>query len=149
MNKDLEMNWLTKGLVILVIIVHIMFFVLEAIFWMNPNVHNPLLDFLNNPVTLKYEVQAVVLKNLFVNQGFYNLFLVLAGIAGLNLISKQKYSSGYTLVLLLCFSALGAGIVLACSTKAYPLAFFQAVPAGIAVLRIYPLYKKILKSSDN
>lgn len=110
MNKDLEMNWLTKGLVILVIIVHIMFFVLEAIFWMNPNVHNPLLDFLNNPVTLKYEVQAVVLKNLFVNQGFYNLFLVLAGIAGLNLISKQKYSSGYTLVLLLCFSALGAGL---------------------------------------
>lgn len=142
MNRNIELNWPTKGLVIFVIIVHIMFFVLEAIFWMNPTVHNPLLVFLDNPVTLKYDVQALVLKNLFINQGFYNLFLVLAGIVGLNLIKKQKYSSGYTLLLLLCFSALGAGIVLACSTKAYLLAFFQAVPAGIAILRLYPEYKK-------
>lgn len=141
MEKNNHLDQLTRVLIVFVIIVHCMFFILETIFWMLPEVHNILLDFLNNPVTLDYPVQALVLRNLFINQGFYNLFLVCAGLQGLYLASKGKYAIGYVLLLFLCFSATGAGIVLAFSTKAYLLAFFQAVPAAITFLRIYPLYK--------
>ncbi|WP_221392750.1 DUF1304 family protein [Dyadobacter sp. NIV53] len=141
MNAKPYLNPLTKWLIIIVINVHLMFFILEAIFWMVPEIHNILLGFLNNPVSLEYPVQALVLKNLFINQGFYNLFLVFAGLEGLYLVNKEKYSSGYALLLFLCFSGTGAGIVLAFSTKAYILAFLQAVPALITFLRIYPLYK--------
>ncbi|AYL94304.1 hypothetical protein HYN43_002895 [Mucilaginibacter celer] len=42
---------------------------------MNPMVYQPLIQLLHNPVNLDYATQALALKNLFVNQGFYNLFL--------------------------------------------------------------------------
>jgi putative membrane protein len=135
------MNLLTKSLFTIVLIVHLLFFVLEVIFWMQPFVHNLLLYFINNPVNLTYPVQAVVLKKLFINQGFYNLFLVFAGFAGLYLLNKRNYATGYALLLFLCFAGTGAGIVLACTSRAYVLAFFQAVPAALAFLKIYPLYK--------
>lgn len=146
MNEKLMMAPFTKWLIIFVIIVHIMFFALESIFWMLPQVHDPLLGFLDNPVTLTYSTQALVLRNLFINQGFYNLFLVIAGVIGLVHIYNGKYSSGYTLLLLLCFSAIGAGVVLMSSTKAYLLAIFQAVPAIIGIYKIYPLYRTAQKS---
>ena len=141
------MDKLTKFLVVLVIIVHLMFFILEAIFWMEPMVYDILLNFLNNPVSLEYPVQAVVLKRLFINQGFYNLFLSIGGLYGYYVLGKQKYSIGYTLILFLCFCGVGAGIVLAFSTSAYILAVVQAVPAAIAFLKIYPLYQ--ISSSEN
>lgn len=132
---------LTKAIVILVIIIHLMFFILEAIFWLNPLVYNVLLVFLDNPVKLDYPTQAIVLKNLFINQGFYNLFLALAGILGFYEIKKGNSTIGYTLIMFLCFCGFGAGIVLAFSTKAYALAFLQAVPAAIGFWRVNKLSK--------
>lgn len=108
---------------------------------MQPVVHDILLHFLNNPVTVGYPVQALTLRNLFINQGFYNLFLVLAGLKGINLVGKGNEVAGYTLILFLCFAGVGAGIVLAFSTKAYLLAFLQAVPAAAAFIRVYALHK--------
>lgn len=141
MRDNLQISKLAKTLALIVIFVHLMFFILEALFWMRPEVHTILLDFLDNPVTVDYNVQALTLRNLFINQGFYNLFLVCGGLAGLNLIRKKKYAIGYALVLFLCFSATGAGIVLACTTKAYILAVLQTVPAAILFIRLYPVYK--------
>lgn len=142
MNTSL--NNITKALVIFVIIDFLLFFILEAIFWMQPFVYNILLDMFNNPpASLDYSMHALVLKKLFINQGFYNLFLALGGVAGLYFINKNK-AVGYALVLFICFSAVGAGIVLACTSKAYILAFLQAVPAAIAFARIHPLFKKEL-----
>lgn len=80
-------------------------------------------------------------NRLFINQAFYNLFLVLEGISGYNLLKKGQYNAGFSLLLLLCFSATGAGIVLAFSTKAYVLAVLQTVPAAILFSRLLPLYK--------
>lgn len=144
MNTSL--NNISKALVIFVIIDFLLFFILEAIFWMQPLIYNILLDMFNNPpASLDYSMHALVLKKLFINQGFYNLFLALGGVSGLYFINKNK-AAGYALILLACFSAVGAGIVLACTSKAYILAFFQAVPAAIAFARIYPLFKKELNS---
>ena len=134
------MKHLTKSLVFFVIIVHFMFFLLEAILWMMPAVHNILLDLLNNPVTTDYPTQALTLRNLFINQGFYNLFLMISGLSGLYFVRKEKFAVGYALILFLCFAGAGAGVVLACSTKAYLLAFFQAVPAMVAFYKIWPLF---------
>ncbi|TCD11582.1 DUF1304 family protein [Pedobacter frigidisoli] len=130
----------TRALVVFVIFDFFMFFILEAIFWMQPFVHNLLLDWFNNPpASLGYEMHALVLKKLFINQGFYNLFFVIGGIAGLY---QQKIKSvGYALILLVCFAAVGAGLVLAVTSNAYLLACLQAIPAAIAFLNIYPLFK--------
>jgi len=135
------MNTTTKILVYVVIIVHLLFFILEAVLWMNPLVYNLLIDLLNNPVTSDHPTQALVLKHLFINQGFYNLFLVLGGVAGLYQVKKRNEVVGYTLILFLCFAGIGAGIVLASATKAYLFAFFQAIPAALAFFRIYPVFK--------
>lgn len=132
----------TKALVILVIVVHLMFFVLETIFWMQPQVYSTLLVFLDNPVSLDYPTQALTLKNLFINQGFYNLFLSIIGIVGMLQVARQQMTTGLVLILVLCFCGIGAGIILALSTKAYVLALFQGVPAAIAFYILYPLYQK-------
>jgi len=141
-------NTLTKSLVIFVIFDFFMFFVLEVIFWMQPFVYNILLEMFNNPPkTLDFSTHALVLKKLFINQGFYNLFFAFGGVAGLNYLNKNK-AVGYALITLVCFSAVGAGIVLAVTSKAYILAFLQAVPAAIALAKIYPLFKNELNQSN-
>lgn len=141
----LIMDLKIKILVILVILVHFMFFALESVFWMQPFVYSILLGFLDNPVSIDYSIQALTLKKLFINQGFYNLFLSIIGMLGMFLAtrkSKQQINTGFVLILVLCFCGIGAGIVLALSTKAYLLALFQGVPAAIAFFLIYPLYQK-------
>ena len=100
----------TKSLVIFVIFDFFMFFILEAVFWMQPFIHNLLLDWFDNPP------------------------------AGLYQIKKNKML-GYGLILLICFAAIGAGLVLAATSNAYLLACLQAIPAAIAFYNIYPLIK--------
>lgn len=131
----------TKVLVVFVIFDFFMFFILEAIFWMQPFVHNLLLTWFDNPpVSLGFEMHALVLKKLFINQGFYNLFFAVGGIAGLYQL-KVNRSVGYALILLVCFAAVGAGMVLAITSKAYLLATLQSVPAAIAFYNIFILTK--------
>lgn len=141
MTTSLVMKPSLRILVIFVIVVHLMFFLLESLLWMTPAVYTILLRFLDNPVDTAYPLQAITLKNLFINQGFYNLFLVFAGVAGLLLLKKQQFSAGYVLILFLCFCGFGAGIVLACSTKAYILAVIQGLPAAIAFIKVYPVFQ--------
>lgn len=142
MNTTL--NVLTKSLVIFVIFDFFMFFVLEAIFWMQPFVYTILLEMFNNPPkSLDFSMHALVLKKLFINQGFYNLFFALGGILGLHYVNKNK-AVGYALISFICFSAFGAGVVLAVTSKAYILAFLQAAPAAIALAKVYPLFKNEL-----
>jgi putative membrane protein len=137
-------NRFTKALVIFVVFDFFMFFILEAIFWMQPFVYTILLEMFNNPPkSLDFSMHALVLKKLFINQGFYNLFFALGGLAGLYYVNKNK-AVGYALLSLVCFSATGAGIVLAVTSKAYILAFFQAFPAVVALFKVYPLFKKEL-----
>lgn len=143
------MNKRTQSLVIFVIFDFLMFFILEAIFWVQPFVYTLLLGWFNNPpASLGYEMHALVLKKLFVNQGFYNLFFAIGGIAGLNQLNKSL-PAGYALLLLVCFAAFGAGVVLAITSNAYLLAFLQAAPAGLAFIKLYPAYKSSVNASRN
>lgn len=142
-KKYAELDNISKILLPFVLFVHIMFFILEAVLWMWPEVHTPLIELLNNPVTSNTFTQALTLKNLFTNQGFYNFFLVITGVWGYFLILKRQYAAGYAMLLILCFSAAGAGIVLAASTEAYLLAFFQAVPAAVLFGRLYPKFQAL------
>jgi len=139
------MKGTTGILMAILIFVHFMFFLLEAILWMQPEVHTILIGLLDNPVVSNNQLQALTLKNLFINQGFYNLFLVGAGLAGWRFVKAGNTTAGFTLLLFLCVAATGAGIVLACSTKAYLLATLQAVPAAIAFFRLYPSFKNSLR----
>jgi putative membrane protein len=138
----------TKILIIFVIIVHIMFFILETVFWMKPAVHIILLKLLHNPVEINYVVQALTLKRLFINQGFYNLFIAFLGMMGLYLFYRKIYAPGLVLILSLCFCGFGAGIVLACSTEAYLLAFFQVAPAAVAFFKVYFIFKSSIRKPD-
>lgn len=146
MNTTL--NPVTKALVIFVVFDFFMFFVLEVIFWMQPFVYTILLEMFNNPPkTLDFSTHALVLKKLFINQGFYNLLFAVGGLAGLYYLNKNK-AVGYALITLVCFSAVGAGIILAITSKAYILAFLQTVPAALALFKVYPLFKNELNKSN-
>lgn len=92
-------NRFMKALVIFVIFDFCMFFILETIFWMQPFVYTILLEMFNNPPkSLDFSTHALVLKKLFINQGFYNLFFALGGLAGLYYVNKNK-AVGYALIL--------------------------------------------------
>src|ERR1700712_3015394 len=111
------LNRFTKALIVFVIFDFFIFFVLEAVFWMQPFVYNLLLAWFNNPpASLGYEMHALVLKKLFINQGFYNLFFCLGGLSGLYQLKKNKVA-GYGLILFVCFAAIGAGLVLAATSN--------------------------------
>jgi putative membrane protein len=128
------MNRLTKPLVLFVVVFHLLVFVVEAFLWMRPGIHGIVLARLSDSLKVDPHEQALILKALFINQGFYNLFLAVAGIAGLALLKRGKAPAGYALIGYMCLSAAGAGLVLALSTTAYVGAFLQAAPAALALL---------------
>ena len=127
------MNFPLKSLISFVILLHGAIFLVEVFYWMNPGVHEIALRRLGGPVSLELHVQAAVLRTTFVNLGFYNLFLALAGLAGLAFLWHGKVSVGRTLIFYMCLSAVGAGVVLLVSTHAYIGALLQAVPAAVAI----------------
>lgn len=129
------MTRLTQTLIWLVVVAFGMFFVLEALLWMQPMVYTLLLPVFQIPGDVSFEVQALVLKKLFVNQGFYNLFIACAGVVGMSAYKRGNTQTGLTLIGFMCAASIGAGLVLAYTTIAYPLAFGQIAPA-LAVLVI-------------
>jgi putative membrane protein len=123
-------------LVVFVVVFHLAAFVLEAVLWMRPGVYSSALSRLGSPSALPPHEQALVLQALFVNQGFYNLFLAIAGISGLALVQRGRVQVGLILIAYMCLTAVGAGIVLALSTRAYIGAVLQCVPAALALLTL-------------
>jgi putative membrane protein len=126
----------TKGLVLFVVAFHGVAFVLEALLWMRPGIHEFAISRITDPTGLAVHEQATVLRVLFVNQGFYNLFLASAGAVGLMSYARGQAVAGSTLMLYMCVAALGAGVVLALTTRAYVGAFLQAVPAALALANL-------------
>ena len=131
------MNRLAKTLVLFVIVFHVLAFFIEAVLWMRPAIYEFSLSRFQTVVPLGLHEQALLLKPLFINQGFYNLFLATAGVAGLVLFAQGKKEAGRALVGYMCASAVGAGIVLAFTSIAYIGALLQALPAAIALAAIF------------
>jgi len=139
------MNNFAKALVLFVVAFHAAIFVVEAFLWMHPAVYEFALNRLAIKTTLDLPGQALVLQASFVNQGFYNLFLASAGIAGLVFLGRGNAPVGYTLIIYMCLSAVGAGLVLATSTPATIGAILQAVPAVLALAAMLP---RLLRGSS-
>jgi uncharacterized membrane protein len=128
------MSRLIKALVWFVVLFHFAVFVAEAFLWMTPAIYEPALGRLGVPAAVDLHEQALTLRALFLNQGFYNLFLSGSGLVGLIVTQRGNPIAGHTLVRYACISALGAGIVLGASTAAYVGAFLQAFPSGLVLL---------------
>lgn len=120
--------------VLFVAFFHVAAFIAEALLWQHPAVHERALTKLNDHLAFAPHDQALILSRVFVNQGFYNLFLALAGLMGLFYVRRGRPTVGYTLVVYMCLFAMAAGAVLASSTRAYVGAFLQSAPAALALL---------------
>lgn len=83
---------------------HVLFFLMESIFWMNPKVHKGF--------GMKTTQEAEQFKLSFFNQGFYNLFLAIGIFAGIYFLQSEDVTAGKTLILFSCASMFGASLAL-------------------------------------
>lgn len=84
-------------------IIHVLFFLMESVFWLNPTVHS---------IFLVDSVASAELLNAYVkNQGYYNLFLAIGIFAGLWIMGRNK-DLGRALITYICLVMIGAAIVL-------------------------------------
>lgn len=125
----------TQVLVSFVIVFHLVVFVVEAFLWMQPRVHEAVLHRLSTSAVPAGE-QALILRSVLINQGFYNLFLATAAFSGLRFVRSGHETVGRALVVYACLTALAAGIVLASTTTAYIGACLQSLPAALVLVTI-------------
>lgn len=84
--------------------IHVLFFLMESVFWMHPKVHKGF--------GIKTLAEAEQFKLSFFNQGFYNLFLAMGIFAADYLLFSGYFIAGKTLLLFCCASMFSASIVL-------------------------------------
>jgi putative membrane protein len=107
-------------------LIHVYVFALESLLWGKPI----------SMRTFGTKPEAVEITRPFAyNQGFYNLFLVIAIVVGFVLISRGDLERGRILIDYACASVFAAGAVLLSSGRRYlrP-AMVQVVPAAIYFL---------------
>ena len=131
------MNLITLVFSILTIFIHVLVFVGESLLWGNPLIIERVLSKIDAPAGISLSDQAQILEVLFYNQGFYNLFVALGGVGGLILYKYGRIQEGTVLVCYMSLFALGAGVVLASTTTAYPAAVIQGLPPFIALAGLY------------
>ncbi|HRH56363.1 MAG TPA: DUF1304 domain-containing protein [Chitinophagales bacterium] len=106
---------------------HVLFFLMESVFWMNPKVHKSF--------GIKTMEEASQFKLSFFNQGFYNLFLAIGIFTGYFFLNSEYVVAGKILILFCCASMLGASIVLLVSKpKMLRGVFIQGLAPLIAIL---------------
>jgi putative membrane protein len=113
---------------ILSILFHIVAFMLESVFFMNPKVYRQF--------GLLNKEEATIVKLMAFNQGFYNLFLALGMTLGLTLYINPHYTligSGIMIGPGVCMT--GAGVILLLSEpKAWHTALVQGIPPLIILV---------------
>jgi putative membrane protein len=93
--------------------VHVLFFAMESLFWMKPAVRK---------IFRRTEAEAQTTKLMALNQGYYNLFLAIATVAGIYLWNTGYVSQAVAILTVTLGSMVAAALVLLFS-------------AGIAMLR--------------
>lgn len=130
------MHIATKLFVILAGTLHVVIFAMESLFFMNEAVYTRF--------KLASIEQAQIVQAFAYNQGWYNLFLAIAALAGVFLANKLKPNVGNTLSLYACFSMLAAALVLITSSPEMArAAFIQGIFPVCAVVTFFLLKKKV------
>ncbi|MEM9777390.1 MAG: DUF1304 domain-containing protein [Chloroflexota bacterium] len=84
-------------------IIHVLFFLMESVFWLNPAIHSVfLIDNLADAQLLDVYVK---------NQGYYNLFLAIGMFVGIWLTTRNK-QTGSAIIIYTCLVMIGAAVVL-------------------------------------
>lgn len=110
-------------------VVHVAFFVMESIVFMRPAVWSRFAT---------SEASATVLRPVFWNQGFYNLFLAIGAAIGVALLAAGAGSeAGTALVAFTCASMFGAALVLLSTGREYLAgAVVQGLPPLVALVAL-------------
>jgi putative membrane protein len=116
---------ISKILIAVAGLAHVLFFLVESVFFMNEKVFKVF--------GAADAEQAAILQTLAYNQGWYNLFLAIAAWLGLALIGRWKANVGETLAVYASLSMVGAGLILLFSTGKL---LGTAVQAGIPALAL-------------
>ncbi|MBM9499530.1 DUF1304 domain-containing protein [Leptospira sp. 201903071] len=107
---------------------HVWIFLMESVLWMRPAIHRRF------GVTDKKLAEAM--KGIFLNQGFYNLFLAIGALYGA-LFFEVHANYAPAIMIFSCLSVFGAGLVLFASKPAMArAAIIQGLPPLIAIALI-------------
>ncbi len=118
------MTALWKGAAVLAAALHVFFFFLESVVFLDPRVYVAF--------GAPDQATAQAMALLAFNQGFYNLFLALGVAIGLTLAPRRR-EAGEAIALFSCACMFGAGVVLVASApQAVGGALVQAGPPAVA-----------------
>ena len=98
------MTVLAQVFVALAALAHVLFFVLESLVFMRPDVHRRF--------GLRTAADAEIVRPMAYNQGFYNLFLAMGALIGLVLHATGNETAGTTAAVFACACMVGAALVL-------------------------------------
>ncbi len=122
------MSTATKFFAALAGVIHVLFFLMESVFWTNPTVFQIF--------TVANAVDADTMAVFIKNQGFYNLFLALGMFAGLALLTRSPVVAR-TLITYISLVMMGASIVLLFTLPAMLNGvFIQGLPPLLALLML-------------
>ncbi|MBI3395740.1 MAG: DUF1304 domain-containing protein [Spirochaetia bacterium] len=113
----------------LVGLLHVWIFMMESVLWMRPAIFGRF--------GVKGKEQAELMKSVFFNQGFYNLFLAVGALYGA-LFFEMHAAYAPAIMMFSCASVFGAGLVLLLSAGARMAraAIIQGLPPAIALALI-------------
>jgi putative membrane protein len=121
------MNPLAQLAAILAAVIHVYFFLLESVWFMQPRVWQQF--------GIGSEQEAQTVRSFAYNQGFYNLFLAVGVLLGVVLMATGAVDAGRAVVVFVCASMVAAGAVLYAHNRAFlRAAAVQAGPPLVAIL---------------
>ena len=121
------MHALAVGAAIVAALIHVWFFLMESVWFMQPRVHGRF--------GLTSPEQAAVVRSFAYNQGFYNLFLAIGVAIGLGLLWAGQREAGRAIVFFATGSMVAAGVVLVLNNARFlRAAAIQVGPALFAIL---------------
>ncbi len=120
---------LAQVLVALAALAHVLFFIMESVVFMRPDVHRRF--------GLRTTEDAALVRPMAYNQGFYNLFLAVGAIVGLVLHGAGRETAGTTAAVFACACMIGAGLVLVTTDRRFvPAALVQLLLPLLAIVLI-------------
>jgi putative membrane protein len=120
------MSPIGQGAALLAAALHVLFFVLESVRFTQPETYRRFF--------VASQADAELLRPIFFNQGFYNLFLAIGAAAGVVALNTGHLEAGRALILFACGSMALAGIVLFVTDRRFLLSgLVQAVPPLVAI----------------